>query len=910
MARSPSTRKVNAAVGRARATTEQRDSDAASRKRAALLEVSLGRQCAVACAVAWATLAFLASLFSFRDRILNDPVGFFALFSFLVPLGPALAGLAVSGTGLMTKRGQLISGQLKEPHNIAMFAGLVLSAVILVVAILIQAGSIPGQIGFYTAPLGVAGISLGLLGYLLTWGGWSLRKILSVFCAVIPAALSAYHLIRVGDQALAIQLTAWEYMISGGLFLVAGVVFLVSMSATSAAEREIVKGAEGRMAAEYARLKSLKKELDVAVSKTSDRAAAIEEDAAEVEARRREADDYALQAQRLKDEAAAVYDRATKAESASAAKVADVTGRLAAIDLKEKDLAASATRRRQEEGALVEIRQSAIQQKAEAEAERRKLDGERQTVAEQLGHAKREREAAKATLHAAEETSREADSARQLAADLRRQLDEKGAVLDARSSAVDSERLQALDAVQTKLAAERTSLERERGGLAEERAKVAREASGLAEREAAIAAQSKEFKTVEGSLGDAFSKLAKEKAEIEALRRQAEAAMAEAGDRAKTASETAKQAAERESASRQAAEAVKVQEARFQAREGRIKELEAELTRRQQEVASQRKTIAGERERIGADAARLKEREEAIFHFEKHPEFAKEAAFALSDDLAIGAPLKSAAKSAAVREAATPAKSAPMKEPAGGVGTGRLSLGNTRLNELTGGGIPEGTSLLVVGPAFCGKEAIPLGFLAAGIAARLPCIVVTTVKGPAEVVEELSFMVGPDARKQIEENLWFVDCSNKSQRGDLARDHIIDIGSPADFPKIKEAIGTHFKALQAKGHPAFHFAYLPLTESWRLSEPNVARNFVQQMVAAVRRQGGGAIWVAESGNHSAHEIESLAGMMQGVVRCQEEREGHALRVQGIAGVKSQQWIRYRHTPKGIELGAFELERIR
>jgi hypothetical protein len=51
-------------------------------------------------------------------------------------------------------------------------------------------------------------------------------------------------------------------------------------------------------------------------------------------------------------------------------------------------------------------------------------------------------------------------------------------------------------------------------------------------------------------------------------------------------------------------------------------------------------------------------------------------------------------------------------------------------------------------------------------------------------------------------------------------------------------------------------------------------------------------------------------MMQGVVRCQEERDGHALRVQGIGGVKSQQWVRYRHTPKGIELGAFELERIR
>jgi len=35
-----------------------------------------------------------------------------------------------------------------------------------------------------------------------------------------------------------------------------------------------------------------------------------------------------------------------------------------------------------------------------------------------------------------------------------------------------------------------------------------------------------------------------------------------------------------------------------------------------------------------------------------------------------------------------------------------------------------------------------------------------------------------------------------------------------------------------------------------------------------------------------------------------------MRVQGLPGTKPHQWVRYRHSPKGIELGAFELERIR
>jgi len=909
MARSTSAKKVDKAIQRSKATAGRRETDSATRKRAALLEVSLGRQCARACALAWLWLAMLALLFYWRARVINDPVGFFSLFAFLLPLGPALAGLAVGGSALMTKRGQLLAGHLTEAHNLATIAGIVVSGVVLATAVGVQAGSLGESVGLYTAPLGVAGISLGLLGYLLTWGGWSYRKVISVLCALVPAAVSAAHILRIGNQQQTIEFAALEYLLSGGLYLLAGVVFLVSMSATAAGEREIVRAADERMAKEYARLKSLKKELDAAVASASDRAAELAEDATEVEARRREADDYALQAQRLKDEAAGLFDRATRAEADAHSKVAAAEGRIAAIDLREKDLAASATRRRQEEGAVVELRQAAIQQKAEAEAARRKADVERQAVAEQMAHAKREREAARATLAAAEERGREAESGRQQVADLRRQLDEQKQVLDARVSAVDSERLHALDAVQAKLAAERESLEKERNNLAAERAKVSANSQGLAERESALAARAKEVDTVEASLGDAFSKLAKEKAEAEALERQAATTLAEIGDRRKATTETAAKIAEREAGARQLAESLKGQEGRMAEREARNRELDADLGRRAQEVAAERKTIASERERIRADAARLKEREEAIFQFEKHPEFAREAAEALQAELAIGAPSKAPARPPA-KAAGPAAKVAAPATPPASVGSGKLSFGNARFNELTGGGLPEGTSVLVVGPAFCGKEAIPLGFIAAGLAAGESAIVVTTVKSPAEVVEELAFMVGPSGRKLLESKVRFVDCSGKSQRGDLPHGHVLDVSSPADFGKIKEGVGTHFKALQAEGHAAFRFAYLPLTESWRLSEPSVARTFVQQMVAAVRRQGGGAVWVAESGVHSADEIESLAGMMQGVVRLQEERDGHALRVQGMPGMKGHQWVRYRHSPKGIELGAFELERIR
>ena len=848
----------------------------------------------------------LATLFMWQDQVIQDPVGFFALFSFLLPLGPAVAGLGVSVAALVTKRGHLLSGHLRADHNLATLAGIVLSGLVLGVAVGIQTGSVGQTVGLYTAPLGMMGISLGLLGFLLTWSGWSVRKIAAVLCSLVPAVVSAGHIAFPASSTL-VALAAWEYMISGGLFLTSGVIFVVSMTATAAAEREIVRGADERVAAEYARLRSLKKELDGAVARTSSRAAELEEDAQEVEARRHEADDYALQAQRLKDEAAALFERAAKAEAGAQAKATEGEGVAASLAARENELKALVERRTAEERESVEARKAAIQQKAEADALRRKIDGERQAVAEQLSHAKRERESARATLQAAEEKSREAQGQHQQSADLRSQLEAQKAVLSARTSEVDAERVRALEEVQTKLTADREGLERERALLARERTKVAREAEGLGEREVALAARASEVDTVEKGLGDALSRVANEKAEAEALKRQADLALAEAGDRSKSYKDSFTKVAEREASASSRAQALKAEEARLAERAKKVEEQDKLLAERARQVALERRALAGERERFGAEAQRLKQREEAIFHFERNPEFAREAAQALEAELAFGHTEAAAPKGAgapgkpqAAPAPSTPAEAAPL----------RFSLGNARLDELVGGGLPVGSSLLVVGPAFCGKEAIPLGFLVAGLARGEPAIIVTTVKSPAEVVEELTFMMSAAAKGKVKTLMRFVDCSGKGARGEVPREHIVDIASPADFTRIREAIGAHFKALEKEGHASFRFAYLPLTESWRLGEPNVARTFVQQMVAAVRRQQGGAVWVAESGIHSADEIESLAGMMQGVVRCQEERDGHAMRVQGVPGTKPHQWVRYRHTPKGIELGAFELERIR
>lgn len=892
-------------------------SEAQGTQRAALLEVDLGRRCAAASAVAWATLATLGTLIYLDTPPFQDPLGVAAFFSFLLPFGPGLAGLAVSGSAFMSKRGRLISGHLSEHHNIMMFLGIGLASLVIAIAISVQAGLLDPTVAQASYPLGVMSITLGMLGYILTWTEWSNRKLVAALCSIVPMLLSFVHLAY--PPAGQVALVVWEYHVGGALYMVSGVLFVVSMTATTGAEREIVKGANERLAMEAARIKTRNRELDKALAQTAERAAQIEEEEAKAEADSRAAEERLATAERLKAEAARLQEVAATKEAAASQQLAKVQAELASHEARARELSALAARAKERELELSSYEESQLADRTKAQEEQLRVERDRRVAEQQLAHAKREREAARDSLEAAERKVREAEAARQEAMDLRSRARDALSVAEARAVEADGARGEALSRVERELGEEREQLEAERQSLADERARVERLERDAKERMQSLESRAKEIEGIQVSLSEKISQAAREKAEAEALRRAAEAEAADAGARAKAYTSSYAAVKELETRAEQAQADLRKAEERMAARERKLKDYEAELSRRAQQQLAERKGLAGQKERLSTQEARLKEREAAIFDLESTPDFAREALAALAGDMAPAAAAGAGAGAGAGAAPAGPGKSAPAAAGGGGAeprgpapsepAEGRLSLGNARLDELVGGGLPTGSSLLVVGPAFCGKEAIPLGFVADGLERGVPAIIVTTVRSPAEVLDELDLMLSPASKGRTRTLLRWVDASGKGHRGDAPRDHVVDVASPADFGRIKAAIGDHFEHLGGE-HPTFRLVYMPLTESWRHAEPEVARTFLQQLVAAVRKQEAGAVFVAESGIHSTDEVEALAGMVAGVIRLQEEREGHALRAQGVPGTRTQGWVRYRHSPKGIELGAFELERIR
>jgi circadian clock protein KaiC len=86
------------------------------------------------------------------------------------------------------------------------------------------------------------------------------------------------------------------------------------------------------------------------------------------------------------------------------------------------------------------------------------------------------------------------------------------------------------------------------------------------------------------------------------------------------------------------------------------------------------------------------------------------------------------------------------------VSTKRESIGIAGLDEMMGGGIPEGEAILVAGPSGTGKTIATLQFLVEGVRQGEPGVMVTFEESPEEHIRKaLSF--GWDLRKMVADNL-------------------------------------------------------------------------------------------------------------------------------------------------------------
>ncbi len=239
----------------------------------------------------------------------------------------------------------------------------------------------------------------------------------------------------------------------------------------------------------------------------------------------------------------------------------------------------------------------------------------------------------------------------------------------------------------------------------------------------------------------------------------------------------------------------------------------------------------------------------------------------------------------------------------------KVKTGNPRLDDLLFGGIPFGSNVLVYGQAFIGKEIVVGQFIAEGLKKGIPAIWVITDKTPADIREEMEFIVSGYQEYEKLDLVRYVDAYSKSMGEEADDPYTTYIEQPTDHEGLLKAMDTISKEIIAK-HKYYRLAFRSISTLIAYLDTNIAFRFLQPFAGRRKRERSVSMYVIEKGMHSETDIQMLGSIMDGAVEFKLEQLQTFLCIKGIGDVQSRAWIRYTHSKKGVNIGSFALGHIR
>ncbi len=916
-------------------------SQAAIAARQGLLQLTFGRHAhgyGIVAAVAFVANAILLYAMSVNPAFPSLPGNYN---DFTLWLIPAAAGAYASLDAVRLKREPYKRHYLAR-HFVASTMGMALFFLVAFLILWVGAGSPLAGYRAWIFPFAVLGVPFAIISMAMTWQGLSSRKAGSIVLSLVLPILM-FLLILGGysvDTSTGKQLYMISFLAGAVTTEISGSLLHIIASSTSVYQREILRADDTKTAQLQQEYQKKKEALDY-----KERAI-----------RGREAHLEALQ-QEMDDQAAEVKT-----------KLADVTQREVAVEKGVKDLRELdrkvASARAEIEAKVEELRlreADVATAKQEIEKTKQEVAAREATFASRGQEIKRASIEMTSTTRALETKRKAIDEQESRLQELERSLKTKDAVLlkvakdlelkeselkmkseqlGATHSQADTTRIRELKDWEQKILAK----EKEIGSKEVELRTLENQ---LRERYENATRIEKQFQAQRKILEDRESEMvSREKAvsdqeaaireRVQEVERQGQAvqeAQGQVDGKVKKYAELFKDAKLREAAAgssqeeiRQRAEALEAREkklsgmqANLQSEIRRLNEENRKLLEKAKEVDEKESEIslrelAMENKALEARAAaatpgmrdmdreaqleaierRLREREEEFKRrmYQKEKEFEMREG-ALKAHLTAGATTEAAEEAVAVETKAE-----------------KVKTGTPRLDDLLYGGIPFNSNLLVVGPAFVGKEVAILNFIAEGLKKGVPAIIVTTTKVPIDIAKDMAPILPTFVEYDQLGLVRWIDATSPLSGGKPVKEkNVWRVNGPTDFDNIFQILNQLDEEFKGK-YPYFRLAFLTLSSSLTQTEERDALNFFQRMVNRLRQTKVVSLFALERGMHTDQTIEALEHMVDGALHFKQDKQKTLMQVAGLSEVQTRDWIPYKFTNKTIMIGSFQLERIR
>lgn len=864
----------------------------------ALLQLKIGRTAHYYSIVLWGLL--------FADGFL---VTFSVVSSPNAIQSPAIRSLAflylpVAGTVLLSLFGLLVKWEAYqlwpwETHFSTNVAAVAVSAVILVLLGTRIAGVGPTgglQLLPWFYPLVLAGSSLALVGLAMTWPGWSRRKAAAVAGAIAPIALALVGYI----PFVTVTGRGLTLIASGSLYLFSGSLLHLMASGTEPHEAELVRTNQSRLFQLGEDIRRRTEALQFRESTVLRREADAEVAEGAAGRKLRAAEEVETQLRQLETDLDTRSARFTEEVKSSVQKIADASRALRDLQDREAEM-----KRREEEvsGAMAarKTRETALAQQ-EGELGRRKLElatREKELLARLQGVPPQEAALAE----------RRKEIEQRMQELLRREAD-----ITSRTGA----RTSAASPGSKESAGRESRLKTMEATLTEQNALLGRRAREVDARESDAKRLLEEAASREQKLVSRESELMHREQELSVRVEAAQQRQKQFETALRNVQERARTMEQREAELTGHVQGAGRTQALLEARETSVRQQNEQLAALRAEIENRERVIAEKERRVGdrESEVSLRRQELESTSLAAIPAFGGHRDRDLEPEMGVGlrrvAPAEGSSPPPGLRPGppppATSTHAAPLHLP------GRWGTGIPRVDDLLQGGFTPGAQVMLVGPPFLGKELLLYNFLAEGLRQSEPIILITTLRSPADVAQEIGLVL-PQLREyeQLGQVHW-IDASNPAAtpvEADSRGPVKAVVKGPADYAGILAALAVAVKRASAKSEEGqFRVATLTLSASIAHGDERAAFGYLGNFVEILKRKKAVALYGVDPATLDAARVETALARMDGAIRFREERGKTQMQIQGLGEVATREWIEYRATNRTLNLGSFSLERIR
>ena len=243
------------------------------------------------------------------------------------------------------------------------------------------------------------------------------------------------------------------------------------------------------------------------------------------------------------------------------------------------------------------------------------------------------------------------------------------------------------------------------------------------------------------------------------------------------------------------------------------------------------------------------------------------------------------------------------------VGLNKAHSGNQRLNDLLLGGYPFGSSIMVYGPSFVGKEVLVNQFMAEGLMKGVPTLWVLTDKTPADIRTEMSFIISGYEEYEKLGLVRYVDAYSHTVDDPADDPFTTYLKSPDELDAMMAAVNTIAEEFRAN-YQYYRLGFRSLSTLIAYSNINSIFRFLNPFVGRRKKERSVSMFLLEKGMQEQQEIQMLGMIMDGMLDFTVDQQRNFFSVKGISDVQTRNDVRYTWTDRGLNIGSFTLDHIK